>query len=96
MIHTDIEESTCPGCGARVVVVRDSLGKRVLLNSLPDAAGSMYFGAHGRIRSVGEKPPGGVPLFTPHRSTCPQVDLFDNAEKLHSSNLKTPTDKDSP
>lgn len=83
MISSDLEESTCPGCGARVVVAKNSDGKRVLLNPLPKADGYWYFGPRGHLVGVsdGKKGSTGLPLFVEHARTCPQRSLFLEAQK---------------
>lgn len=78
MIQTDLEESTCPGCGCRVVVAKTSEGKRVLLNQLPSRDGYFYFNGRGEIVGIeaGKRAPEGLPLFVDHKRTCAQREMF--------------------
>jgi hypothetical protein len=77
MISPYVEESTCPSCGARVIVARATDGKRVAMNPLPSKDGYWYFGSKGLVGlERGKQAPEGLPLFVDHAQTCPQKELF--------------------
>jgi hypothetical protein len=78
VISTELEESTCPGCGQKVVVGKTPDGKRIQLHPLPRQDGYWYFGPRGHLIACAERkmPTGGLPLFVDHKQMCPQQSLF--------------------
>lgn len=75
MISLELEESSCPACGGRVMVAKAD-GRRVVLNPLPKPEGTYYFGPRGDLECVDDRPPGDAPRFVEHSRTCPQRGLF--------------------
>lgn len=70
------EKTTCPACGAKVVVAtRDSDRARLLLCPTPHPEGAWVFGAHGHLYPWQDREPGRQ-RFREHSEVCPQVDMF--------------------
>jgi len=83
MIVAELEQSTCPACGARVVVgIEGSTRQRIILAPLPNPKGQWYFAGGGFIHRIreGGHAPNGVPRFLGHDDVCPQLEMFSKSE----------------